>query len=231
MMPAEDPLIRLMSWMSPAFPTGGFSYSHGLEYAVEAELVVDRKTLTDWVDDVIRYGSGRMDAVYLAHAWRAVDAGDDDRLLSVVEAAHARRATAETALESTQQGVAFLDAVQAGWPDARLDAIRAAMERAGGTPVLSVAVGIAAALARIPLAPAAIGYLHAFAANLISAGVRLVPLGQRDGLRALAAQETTITAIAAYASEQMAADVGSCNWMVDWLSMRHETQRTRLFRS
>jgi urease accessory protein len=230
-MLAQQPLLRLMSWMSPAFPTGGFSYSHGLEYAVEAAMVVDRTTLTDWVDDVLRHGTGRQDAVYLAHAWRAVSAGDDDELLSVVEAAHARRATAETALESTQQGVAFLDAVAAGWPDGRLDAIRDAVERSGRSPVLSVAVGIACALARIPLAPAAVGYLHAFAANLISAGVRLVPLGQRDGLRALAALEPTVSAIASDASEQIAADVGSCTWMVDWLSMRHETQRTRLFRS
>jgi urease accessory protein len=224
---ADTGLLRLLTWLSPSFPVGGFSYSHGLELAVEAGLVRDRRHLADWLGTVLSHGAGRVDATLLASAWRATCADDGVALAAATEWAAAMRGTAETALESAAQGRAFLDTVRQVWPDPWLEK-RAEMLALGG---YAVAVGVAAARAGVPLEPTLVGYLHAFAANLVSAAVRLVPLGQTDGQRALAALEPVILAAAAAAIERPLAEIGSATPMVEWASMRHETQYTRLFRS
>lgn len=227
MIAAGQPLLRLLTWLSPAFPVGGFSYSHGLELAVEEGLVRAADDLAAWLGTVLTHGAGRVDATLLAAAWRATRAGDDAALAEAAELAAAMRGTAETALESAAQGRAFLDTVRRVWPDPWLDQ-RADRLAPGGH---AVAVGVASARAGIALEPALAGYLHAFAANLVSAAVRLVPLGQTDGQRALAALEPLILAAAAAGMERPLAGIGSATPMVEWASMRHETQRTRLFRS
>ena len=214
-------LQRLLAWFSPAFPVGAFSYSHGLEHAVEAGLVGDRDSLVDWLRALLRHGGAWSDAVLLAHAWRA--AGEPDRLAVVDELARALLPTAELALESLAQGEAFLRTTRAVWPEP-------ALPLAGEVPY-PVAVGVAAAAHRLPLAPVLTGCLHGFAANLVSAGVRLIPLGQSDGQRALAALEPEIAAAAAAAGTTDLDELGTATLMVDWCSMRHETQYTRLFRS
>ncbi len=116
-------LYRLMAWLSPAYPTGGFSYSHGLEYAVEAGLVTDRATLVDWIGHILRAGAGRVDAMIFRAAYEAAD--DAARLDEIADLASAFRASAETALESTQQGAAFLAVTRQAWPAPRLDYLRA----------------------------------------------------------------------------------------------------------
>jgi urease accessory protein len=214
-------LLRLLAWLSPAYPVGAFSYSHGLEQAVEAGLVRDRPGLVDWTGAVLRHGGGRSDAVLLAHAHRG--AADPAALGEVLELARAFLPTAELALESLAQGEAFLRTTRAVWPEP-------ALPLAGEAPY-PVAVGVAAAVHRLPLAPLLTAWLHAFAANLVSAGVRLIPLGQTDGQRALAALEPTIEAAAARAETVALDELGTATFMVDWCSMRHETQYTRLFRS
>lgn len=264
-----------MTWLSPAFPVGSFSYSHGIEYAVEAGLVGDADTLCAWIGDVMRFGAGRNDAILLGCAWRAEIAHDDARLAEVLAWADAFRGTAELALESAAQGRAFLAAVRAAWPHPRLAArashpqppsLRAEGEvihfreartapgsgsphppararddereerpldegRKSRPPVYPVAVGVACAVAGIGEATARLAFLHAFAANLVSAGVRLIPLGQSDGLRVLAALEPVVREVADEAAGLDLADLGTAAWMADWCSARHETQYTRLFRS
>ncbi len=179
-----DGLYRLMAWLSPSYPIGAYSYSHGIEYAVEAGLLRDRASLADWAGHIVARGAGFADAVLAGHAMDAAVAEDWPRLDEIADLAAALRGTAETALESAQQGGSFLSATRAAWPDALLDRFA---ERRGVSPTpLPVAFGIAASRhAPKPIAIAA--YLHAFGANLISAGVRLIPLGQTDGQRALAA--------------------------------------------
>jgi urease accessory protein len=219
-------LYRLMAWLSPAYPTGAFSYSHGIEYAVEAGLVADRASLVTWVGHILRAGTGRVDAMLFRAAYEAAD--DSVRLDEIAELAAAFRATSETALESAQQGASFLSATRRAWPDKRLDAFHA--RHAHGVVALPVAIALACA-AHVPLDAALPAYLQAMAANLVSAGMRLIPLGQSDGQSALAALEPVVNATAGEALSNQFEEIGSAAPMVDWTSMAHESQYTRLFRS
>ncbi|MBI3709367.1 MAG: urease accessory protein UreF [Proteobacteria bacterium] len=221
-------LYRLLAWLSPSYPVGGYSYSHGLEWAVEQGLVCDRAGLVEWIRGILARGSGRIDGVLFAAAWRATQAGDSAALDALVELASAWRGTAETALESRAQGAAFLVVTRSAWPNARLDALA---DRHKGLVTLPVAVGAASAVHAVPLPAALSAYLAAFAANLVSAGVRLIPLGQTDGQAAVAALEPAVGSAAAAGLVADLDALGTATPMVDWCSMRHETQYTRLFRS
>ena len=221
-------LMRLLAWLSPAFPTGAFSYSHGLEQSVADGLVTNRETLVPWVQTVIRNGTGRIDATLFVAAHKAASAGDRAALLDVAELAAAHHATAELALESTAQGAAFLTAVQAAWPCGAVAALATAWD---GPLALPVAVGVAAAGHGLAVQAALTGYLHAIAANLIGAGVRLIPLGQTDGLLALAALEAPIFQAVDAAIDRPLADLGGASPLVDWASAAHENLYARLFRS
>ncbi|MCR6631902.1 MAG: urease accessory protein UreF [Magnetospirillum sp.] len=226
-MPAPA-LLRLMAWLSPSFPVGAFSYSHGLEHAVEVGLVGDLATTVDWVRTLLLHGSGRVDAdLFLA----AYDASSGDALDEVVELADAWRGTRELALESAAQGQAFVLAVASAWPDPWWAEWQARLKAARRQPAYAVAVAVAAVRAGIPAADALAAFLHAFAANLVSAAVRLVPLGQSDGQRAIAALEPVVLQAVEAALARPAGDRGAATPMLDWCSMSHETQYTRLFRS
>lgn len=224
-------LYRLMAWLSPGFPVGGYSYSHGLEAAVEAVLVRDRPTLEDYVGTALSLGGPRVDAILFVAAWRAVSAGDAAAFAWAAERAAVMRGSAELALESAAQGQAFLAALAAGWPNPQRDRWTAWFIENGRAPAYAVTVALAAAVEKIALRPALLAYLQAVAANLVSAGVRLIPLGQSDGQRALAALEQPIGAAHAAALAASRDDLGSAAPFIDVLSMRHETQHTRLFRS
>lgn len=222
-------LYRLMTWLSPAYPTGGFSYSHGLEYAVEAGMVTSGEALYDWIETTLADGPGLIDGALLAAAWRAVRADDDAALAEVVEIAACWRGTSETALEAFQPGAAFLSTCQAAWPDPWLDRLAGLL--GGRLLAHAVAVGVAAAAAGVPLDAALVAYLESFAANLVSAGVRLVPLGQTAGQIAQARLLPVVAATAARAELTPLDDIGSAALGLELASMRHETQYTRLFRS
>lgn len=225
---AEADLYRLMAWLSPAYPVGGYSYSHGLELAVEEGLVTGCAELIDWLEAIFRDGSGRNDAILFAAAHRAAAADDSSDLGEVAEIAAAFQPTSEIALESTAQGDAFLRVTRAAWPCTALERLAAAWE---GPAAYPVAVAVTCAGHGIALGPGLAAYLHAFAANLVSAGVRLIPLGQTDGQRAIAALEPVVREVAATAPTLSLDNLGSATLMVDWCAMRHETQHTRLFRS
>ncbi|HYG90254.1 MAG TPA: urease accessory protein UreF [Azospirillum sp.] len=224
-------MLRLLAWLSPSFPTGGYTYSHGVERAVEASFVHARATLAEWIAAILEHGTGRTDAVLFAATHRAVTGSDEPAFLWALERADVLRASSETALESSAQGAAFLTTVKAAWPLPDLDRWTALIEREARPPAHAVAIALCAALAGIPLNQALAGYLHAAVANLVSAGVRLVPLGQTDGQRALAALEPVVARLALWAETASIDDLGSRTPMVDWTSMTHETQYTRLFRS
>lgn len=228
---AGDALYRLLSWMSPSYPIGTFSYSHGLETAVEAGFVTDLASLKEWLQDIVEHGAGRIDVLFLRAAFETSLIQDYTALADLADLALAFQPSAELALETTAQGQAFLDTTIATWPCATLERFRQ-VQRAPHAP-FPVAVGCAAAGHGIPLEPMLHGYLQAFAANLASAAIRLIPLGQTDGQRAIAAMEPVI---AETVSQVMTLDrpldhLASSTFIVDWCSMRHETQYTRLFRS
>jgi urease accessory protein len=225
-----DAAARLLTWLSPAFPVGAYSYSHGLELAVEAGFVSDRLTLITWVEGALRYGTGRLDGMYVLEAHRAASASDTDRLSTIAELAAAMRGTAELALESTAQGAAFLKAIGSGWP--HLSAAPA-LQQLARMPSLAypVAVAATAALAGITETALLQAYLTAFCGNVVSAALRLAPIGQSDGIAAVAALEPTIAAQVERLCRTPFENVGASALMVDWCSMKHETQETRLFRS
>jgi urease accessory protein len=207
-----------MAWLSPAFPTGAFAYSHGLEWAVESQDITNETALTDWLTDLLAYGTARTDTIILRHAHRA--ASDPAALKQIADLACATAATRERHAESLDQGRAFmLAAAPWGTPDAP--------ERIP----YPVAVGAVAGAHQIPEHPTAAAYLQAFTTNLISAAVRLVPLGQTAGLRTLAALEPTIIRTVKETTNATLDDLGGCAFRSDLAAMRHETQYTRLFRS
>lgn len=222
-------LFKLLAWLSPSFPVGAFSYSHGLEWAVEDGTITDAATLAAWLGDVLRHGAGGVDAVLFAHTWRTAASSNDTTLDDVAELAAAFQPSKERHLEATAQGRAFLSTVAATWPNARLETLAARLaERPVAYPV---AVAVAAAAHEVPLADALAAYLQAFAANLVSAAVRAVPLGQTDGQRVIAALAPVVAEVAEAALATPLDAIGGAVFRGDIASMKHETQYTRLFRS
>jgi urease accessory protein len=224
-------LLRLHSWLSPSFPVGAYAYSHGLEYAVEAGFVYDGASLTDWLDADLRSGAGWTDAGLFRKAHESAAGHDDATLFDAAELAAALRGSSELALESTAQGKAFVAMVAKAWPSQHLDRAMSFLAARGVAVSYPVAVAVCCAAHSIALSAALPVYLQAAVANLISAGVRLVPLGQSDGMRAVAALEPAVAEVAAAALAASDDDFGSAALMVDWAAMQHETQYTRLFRS
>jgi urease accessory protein len=221
-------LYRLMTWLSPAFPVGAFSYSSGIEWAVEAGDIVDVTTLQDWLASMLADGPGFCDGVFLAHAYRAAASTDGASLCEVAELAAAFAPSRERHLETAAQGRAFIAIARAAWNCDGLDRVIAACDAA---IVYPVAVGIVSAAHAIPLAPTMHAFLHTVTSNWISAGARLIPLGQTDSQRALAALEPVVVETGKRALEAALDDLGSATFRADLASMRHETQYTRLFRS
>jgi len=219
-------LYRLMTWLSPGYPVGAFSYSHGLEHAVEAGSVTDAAALRAWLADLLRWGSGRNDAILFRHAHAA--AARASVLAEVATLAAAFAASAERYLETTAQGRAFAEATADAWPCDALDRLLKAWQ---GPLAYPVVVAVAAAGHGLPLEPSLHAYLHAFAGNIVSAGVRLIPLGQRDGQRVVAALEPAIAETAAATREATLDDLGGSALLAELAAMKHETQYTRLFRS
>ncbi len=217
----------LLVWLSPSFPVGSFAYSHGLEWAVEAGDVSNAASLEQWLDDLLHYGGPWSDAVLLAHAHRAVTGGDDAKLAEVAALAAALAPSRERKLETLAQGAAFLAAVRAAWPSPALGRAKP-FENEIAFPV---AVGIAAAGHGLALAPALEAYLVALATNLVSAAVRLIPLGQTDGTKVVAKLVPVAKHVAARAAAASIDDIGGAALRSDLAAMRHETQYTRLFRS
>jgi urease accessory protein len=224
----EAALYRLMAWLSPAYPVGAFSYSSGLEWAVEAGDVSDGASLRAWLATVIAEGGAFCDAVFLAHAHRATAERDAAALAAVAELAAAYAPSKERHLETTAQGRAFFDTTRAAWPAPALDWLAQGWD---GPLAYPVAVGAAAAAHEIAALPALAAYLHALTANLVSAGVRLIPLGQTEGQRTLAALAAIVHAAAERALATPLDEVGAAALRADMASMHHETQHTRLFRS
>lgn len=222
-MPDDRPdpaLLRLMTWLSPAFPVGGFAYSHGLERALHDGLLPDTTALRGWLCDLVALGSGWNDAVLLAEAHRCAARGSS--VSEVVELAEALAGSAERHRESTLQGAAFIAAAQAWAPSA---------EGLGETPAYSVAVGAVAGACGVPLAATLAAYLQTFAANIMQAAIRLGITGQGGAVETLAVLEPLLLDVAARAQSSTVDDLGSATFMSDVMAMKHETQYSRLFRS
>lgn len=217
----QQSLLRLMTWLSPAFPVGGFVYSGGLEAAVDGGHLADGDGLAAWLSTLLSAGSLRNDAILLGEAHRAFD--DPERLLAVAELASALAGSAERYSESVRQGDAFLAAASA-WPHAVLDVFSA-------QTAYSVAVGAVAGAHGVTVCDTLAAYLHAQCAQLVSAAIRLGLIGQRQGVAVLAGLEPLILRQSQALADLTPDDLGSATVIADMLSMRHETQYSRLFQS
>jgi urease accessory protein len=221
-------LYRLMTWLSPSFPVGAFSYSSGIEWAVEAGDISDAASLRDWLKSMLADGPGFCDGVFLAQAHRAATSADAVGLRDIAELAAAFVPSRERHLETSAQGRAFIDIIRSAWNCGGLDQL---ITRCDGVIVYPVAVGLVSAAHAIPLQPAMHAFLHALVSNWISAGARLVPLGQTECQRVLAQLEPVVVSTGKRALQASLDDLGSATFRADLASMRHETQYTRLFRS
>lgn len=217
-MPTDAALLRLLTWLSPAFPVGAFSYSHGLETAIRAGTVRDADTLTAWISGLVEHGGGWTDAVLFTAAWTAARDGDRAGLADLVELSAALPVSLERRRETLGQGEAFLLAGRAWGPTPVEGAI-----------AYPVAVGAVCGAQAVPLDPALAAWLHAFAANLVSVAVRIVPLGQVAGVAVIAGLEPLLLATAARAAAATLDDLGSAAIVSDIAAMRHETLDVRLF--
>ncbi|MEM6623203.1 MAG: urease accessory UreF family protein [Pseudomonadota bacterium] len=219
----REGLFKLHAWLSPGYPVGAYTYSHGLEWAVGAGDVADAASTQAWVRDCLVQGAGRSDAILLAHAWRAEATGDGAALDDLAELAQALAPSAERLLETEAQGAAFAGVTASAWGGA------AGMPT--GSAPYPVAVGRAAAAHGVPLPETLAVFLQAFVANLVSAAVRLVPLGQTEGQQILADLMADVLAVAADAEAADLDQIGGFSFGADIDSMRHETQEVRLFRT
>jgi urease accessory protein len=224
----DGALYRLMTWLSPAYPVGAFSYSSGIEWAVEAGDITSAEILRHWIEALLTDGVGMSDGIFFSQAHRAIASGDDARLTQVAELAAAFAPARERHGETTALGRAFLEVTCAAWP---CDALARLQTIWRGPFAYPIAVAAACAGHGIPLAPALHAFLTAVASNWVSAGVRLIPLGHTDGQRALHALEPVIAASTQRALVARLDDIGTATFRADLASIRHETQHTRLFRS
>jgi urease accessory protein len=213
-------LLRLMTWLSPAFPVGAFSYSHGVERAVHDGLIHDKASLQDWLVDLMNHGSVWNDAVLFAASWRDGDTGGN--CVAQSELGEAMAGSKERHMETMLQGNAFLQAI-GHWSNAESGVAKE-------TPY-PVAVAMVAARNHVACEPALAAYLHAVVSNLIQGAVRLVPLGQSHGVSLMAAMEKQILAVTERAARSSLDDLGSAAIISDIMAMQHETQYSRVFRS
>jgi urease accessory protein len=222
-MPAARGLMRLLSWVSPAFPTGSYAYSHGIEWAVEAGDIRDIETLCLWLAALIDHGTVGNDLVIIGAAWDSYQ--DMTTLRSIAEFACACASSRERFEETVYQGEAFLKAARV-W-----DIVPPVYEMECVRWPLPVAQGMVFHWGGITRAQAVLSGGYASLAALVSAAVRLVPLGQTDGLRALVRLEPMLEAAVLAASFRTLEDIGGMCFRSDIASMHHETQTTRLFRT
>jgi urease accessory protein len=207
-------LLTLLQWLSPAFPTGAFAYSHGLERMVATGDVTDVQSFETWLRTILHHGAGWQDAILLTHAL-AQDA--DHSALDALSRALAP--SAERLQESAEQGAAF----------ARM--VSGLTGRALPPRMLPIAVGEAAAALALPPGQVAQLYLQGFASNLATIATRHVPLGQTEGQATLAKLLPEIELLGTWAALASLDDLGSCALAADLAAFQHETQDVRIFRT
>ncbi|MBC8130633.1 MAG: urease accessory protein UreF [Rhizobiaceae bacterium] len=226
-------LLRLMTWLSPAFPVGAYAFSHGVEAAIAEGRVRDGEDVFRWVSTLLTEGSGRNDLILLAEAFHAERDGDPARLRDAADLCRALAGSKERREETMALGRAFAGAASPwfeGGADGPIE--DGTLEGAGSDAApYPVAVAIVAARQGIALAPTLVAYAHGFAANLVSVATRLVPLGQREAVRVLHRLEPVILRAARHAKTSSLDDLGSAAFLSDIAAMRHETLEPRLFRS
>ena len=206
---------KIMAWLSPAYPLGSFSFSHGLEYAISTGIVVDKESLFEWLFQILHFGSGRNDAIFLSSAYRS----SMEELLQLASIAESFSGTKERHLETVHQGTAFAKVTS-----------NIANKFIPNVP-LPLAIGYCAKVENINLERLLPLYLHSFIANLVSAAIRFLPLGQTDGQTVLFGLFGEFERVARETRDSNVGHLGNGCFLNDINAMRHETLTTRIFRS
>jgi len=214
-------LQRLLTWMSPSFPVGAFAWSAGLETAIAQEAVHDRATTREWIAGNLCHGSMRTDAIVLAHAHKAHD--EPDALGELADLCLALIPARERQKETIVTGEAFVSAAKA-WPAPVLQHLPSPCP-------YPIAVGATAAAHGVDAEATLVAFLTAQVQTQISVAVRLVPIGQNDGLTIIAALEPAIAEMATRCAGASLDDIGSIAYGADIAAMHHQNLTTRIFRS
>ncbi|SMQ70115.1 urease accessory protein [Devosia lucknowensis] len=214
-------LQKLLTWLSPAFPVGAFAWSAGLETAIVQRKVMDRATTEDWIAGTLRHGSLKTDGILLSHAHAAH--ADASTLRELADLALALNPARERHAETLITGNAFVLA-SAAWP---LDEAPA-LPRPCPYPI---AIGSLAGAHGIDRHDTLVAFLTTAVHSQVSVAVRLVPIGQTDGLAIMAALEPHVAALATLCLNATLDDVGGVAYGADIAQMQHETLPTRIFRS
>jgi len=209
-------LLQLLAFMSPAFPVGGFAYSHGLERAIDDGTVTSADEVREWIESLLVHGSGWNDAVLFAQAYDA----DEAARTKIDELALALAVSRERALETSDLGQSFVKAAET-----------MSLSKAANFQTYPVAVAATCKRAGIDKCAGLLAYLQAFSNNLIAVAVRLVPLGQTKGLEVMRDLMPVISKTAERALAASLDDLGSSTLLSDIAAMKHETQYSRVFRS
>ena len=218
-------LLKLLQLASPAMPVGAYSYSEGIETLVDTGAIASSQSLKHWLLQELKYGAIRIEAAVMVRAYEAA-MGDVAALVYWNQWLSAFRETEELRQQSWQMGRSLMRLLLELQPQ-----LADVIDAVGNPCNFAIAFGIAAAHWNINLSDAILGYLHSWATNLITAGIKLIPLGQTAGQQLLLELHTNII----NATEEILTleddNLSNCGWGLSLASMAHETQYTRLFRS
>lgn len=214
-------LQRLLTWLSPAFPVGAFAYSAGLESAITDGRITNAENLQNWLEGNLAHGGAHSDAIILANAHHGHN--NKSHLSDLADLCLALTPARERHEELITTGNAFVEAASA-WPVDVFDRL----PRPCPYPV---AIGAIASAHAIPVQDIVITFLTAYIQAQISVAIRLVPLGQTQGLRVLVALEPTIADCARITATATLDDLGAIGYATDIATMAHETLHSRIFRS
>jgi len=221
-------LLQLMWLASPALPVGGFSYSEGLEAAVEAGRVTNETEAAAWLRDQLHLSLARSDLAVCAKAFKAWQRDDLAHVTELNDWVTTTRETAELRQQTQQMGRSLVEWLKnRGEIDARVAQLKALTP----APTWPVAFALAAAQTGAPLREALLSFGFGWAENMVQAALKAVPLGQSAGQRVLAALVADLPAAVDQATALMDSERQAFTPMLAILSARHETQYSRLFRS
>ncbi|MCF7984304.1 MAG: urease accessory protein UreF [Thiohalocapsa sp.] len=227
-LPAAPALLRLLQLVSPSLPVGGYSYSGGIEWAVEAGWIRNARDTREWLSDLLAQSLCRVDLPLLARMQAAAGADDVDAMAGWIELLHALRETAELRAEEAARGRALADLMVSL---DMLDAGAGSDWRGLLARSQLAAFGYAGAAWRIPGAELLQGYSWNWLEGQALAAVKIVPLGQTEGQRLLSALAAEIPVAIETALGLDDDRIGASTPALAIASSNHETQYTRLFRS
>ena len=214
-------ILKLLTWNNQSFPIGSYCFSSGLEFAVESKLIQSGKDLQYWLNDLLKYGSLYSDALILLEAWKLASKKENNKINDLNNFAVSLNQSNEKYIENYEQGKSFIKITEDAWNHKYISK----------KLVYPIAYAVAAVQENINMEDVLICYLHSSLCNLLAAGIKLIPLGQTEGQKIQIALNTYIEEEYKNILKKNFNDIGNCGWVNDIISMKHENQFTRTFRT